>query len=419
MTATVVDRTEAARAASRVSLSILFGASLMLSLAMGMRQSLGLFLGPVTHDLGIGTTDFTFAIALQNITWGVTQPFVGALADRIGFRPVIILGTLLYVSGLGLMLTTGSALGMIVGPGLLVGLALSCTASALAMSAAARAVPDTRRSLVLGIVSAAGSLGTFLVAPMAQALIVGHGWHIALIAFIVLAAAMLPAGFLASGADRLPAAPAKRAGATLGGVLREASRHRGFLVMSGAYFVCGLQLVFLTTHLPTYLAICGMDPMLSAEALSVIGFFNIVGSWLFGWLGGRYPKHVLLGLIYIMRSLFLAAYFALPASPSSTLVFAAAMGTLWLGVVPLVSGLVAQMFGLRFMATMVGVAFFSHQVGSFLGAWGGGLIYDALGSYDRAWQIGVAIGLIAGVAQIVLSDPRPRSGAARPVPAAA
>lgn len=419
MAVVTVDEAEAARATRRLSLSILLGASVMLSLAMGMRQSLGLFMGPVTRDLGISAADFTFAIALQNITWGVTQPLIGALADRVGVRPVTILGTLLYVAGLGLMLTTGSALGMMIGPGLLVGVALSCTASALAMSASARAVPETRRSLVLGIVSAAGSLGTFLVAPMAQALIVDHGWQIATIAFLALAAAMLPAGFLAGGADRLPAPSAKRAGATLGGVLKEASRHRGFLVMSGAYFVCGLQLVFLTTHLPTYLAICGMDPMLSAEALAVIGFFNVLGSWLFGWLGGRYPKHVLLGLIYILRSLFLAAYFALPASPESTLVFAAAMGTLWLGVVPLVSGLVAQMFGLRFMATMVGVAFFSHQVGSFLGAWGGGLIYDALGSYDRAWQIGVAIGLIAGVGQIVLNDARPRRGAARPVPAAA
>ena len=419
MAVAMVDEAEGERAARRRSLSILLGASVMLSLALGMRQSLGLFMGPVTRDLGISAAEFTFAIAVQNITWGVTQPFIGALADRVGVRPVTILGTVLYLAGLGLMLTTGSALGMIVGPGLLVGTALSCTASALAMSASARAVPETRRSLVLGIVSAAGSLGTFLVAPMAQTLIVGHGWQVAAVAFLVLAAAMLPAGFLAGGADRLPAPPAKRAGATLVGVLKEASRHRAFLVMSGAYFVCGLQLVFLTTHLPTYLAICGMDPMLSAEALAVIGFFNILGSWLFGWLGGRYPKHVLLGLIYILRSLFLAAYFALPASPSSTLAFAAAMGTLWLGVVPLVSGLVAQMFGLRFMATLVGVAFFSHQVGSFLGAWGGGLIYDALGSYDRAWQIGVAIGLIAGIAQIVLHDARPRSGAARPVAATA
>jgi predicted MFS family arabinose efflux permease len=190
--------------------------------------------------------------------------------------------------------------------------------------------------------------------------------------------------------------------------------------MSLAFFVCGLQLVFLTTHLPTYLAICGMDPMLGAEALATIGAFNVVGSYLFGWLGGRYPKHLLLGLVYVLRSLFIAAYFALPPSAASTLAFAAAMGTLWLGVVPLVNGLVAEMFGIGFMATLTGVAFFSHQVGSFLGAWGGGLLYDALGSYTLAWELGVAIGLVAGAAQMLLGDPEtPRAGGAEPVPASA
>ena len=173
--------------------------------------------------------------------------------------------------------------------------------------------------------------------------------------------------------------------------------------------MCGLQLVFLTTHLPTYLALCGLDPMLSAQALATIGMFNVAGSYLFGWLGGIYPKQVLLGLVYILRSLAIAAYFMAPASPFSTLAFAAAMGTLWLGVIPLVNGLVAQIFGLRYMATLTGIAFFSHQVGSFLGAWGGGLLYDALGSYDRAWQSAVVVGLIAGIAQIFMDDrPTPR-----------
>ena len=167
--------------------------------------------------------------------------------------------------------------------------------------------------------------------------------------------------------------------------------------MAVAFFVCGLQLVFITTHLPTYLANCGMDPTVGASALAAIGLFNVIGSYLFGWLGGRYPKQLLLGGVYILRSLFVAAYFMLPATPASTLVFAAAMGTLWLGVVPLVNGLVAELFGLRYMTTLAGIAFFSHQVGSFFGAWGGGLIYDALGSYDRAWQAAVVIGLSPAV----------------------
>jgi predicted MFS family arabinose efflux permease len=179
--------------------------------------------------------------------------------------------------------------------------------------------------------------------------------------------------------------------------------------MSAAFFVCGLQLVFLTTHLPTFLANCGQDPMLSAQALATIGGFNVAGCYLLGWLGGRFPKHILLGIVYLLRSLAITAYFLLPVSPASTLVFAAIMGTLWLGVAPLVNGLVAQIFGLRYMATLTGIAFLSHQVGSFLGAWGGGLLYDALGSYDLAWQLGVAIGLIAGVAQLFMDDrPTPR-----------
>jgi predicted MFS family arabinose efflux permease len=183
--------------------------------------------------------------------------------------------------------------------------------------------------------------------------------------------------------------------------------------MSGAYLVCGLNLVFLTTHLPTYLAICGQDPMLSAEALAVIGGTNCIGSWAAGWLGGRYPKHILLGLLYILRALVFTAYFIMPPTPASTLLFAAAMGMLWLGVVPLISGLVAEMFGTRYMATILGISFVTHQVGSSLGAWGGGLIFDALGSYDRAWQIGVLIGFGAGVVQILAGGPPRRREEAR------
>jgi predicted MFS family arabinose efflux permease len=175
--------------------------------------------------------------------------------------------------------------------------------------------------------------------------------------------------------------------------------------MSGCYFVCGLNLIFLTTHLPNYLSICGLDPMLSAEALAIIGAVNIGGSYVAGWLGGKFPKHLLLGILYLLRSVVIAAYFTMPATPSSTLVFATAMGMLWLGVIPLTGGLVAEMFGTRYMATLLGISFVVHQAGSFLGAWGGGLILDMLGSYDRAWQTGVLIGAIAGVVQIVFGGP--------------
>jgi predicted MFS family arabinose efflux permease len=273
------------------------------------------------------------------------------------------------------------------------------------MSASARAVSPARRSLVFGIVSGVGSIGAFVAAPLAQKLLVSDGWHLAMLAFIGLTAAMLPAAFLTGNADRIPRPPvaANAEASSLMAVLNEAFGHGGYITMALAFFVCGLQLVFITTHMPTYLADCGFDPMLNAEMLATIGLFNIAGSFLFGWLGGRFPKQVLLGIAYMLRSLFIALYFILPVSEASTLIFAAAMGLLWLGVIPLVNGLVSDIFGVRFMATLTGIAFFFHQVGSFIGAWGGGLIYQSLGSYDLAWKGAVAIGLTAGVCQMLMS----------------
>lgn len=386
------------------SLSILTGAAVMLSLAMGMRQSLGLFMLPVTRDIGISAADFAFALAIQNILWGLTQPFAGALVDRYGTRWMALAGGVFY--GLGILVTAlaTSALAVMVGAGLLVGIALSCTTSGVAAKMAARVVRAERRSLAFGLISAAGSVGTFIAAPLAQTMIASEGWRIGMLVFLALVAAMLPAAFIGGRADRVVQPVASGPDQTLLDALDEARRHNGYVVMAAAFFVCGLQLVFLTTHLPTYLAICGIDPMVGAQALAVIGAFNVLGSWLFGWLGDRYPKRLLLGFIYILRSAMIGAYFMLPVSQFSTLLFAAAMGLLWLGVVPLVNGLVAQIFGIRFLATLTGVAFMSHQVGSFLGAWGGGLIYDLLGSYDLAWQLAVLVGFLAGAVQLFMND---------------
>jgi Na+/melibiose symporter-like transporter len=261
--------------------------------------------------------------------------------------------------------------------------------------------------MMLGLVSAAGSLGT-LVVPLATQILLAHEpWQIGVLFFMSMAVAMLPAAFWAGGADRIRG----HSTATLymSEVLGQAMRNRPFLVMSGAYFVCGLNLMFLTTHLPAYLAICGQDPMLSAEALATIGGTSAVGALLTGWLGSKYPKHILLGLLYILRSIMFAAYFVLPPTPTSTLLFAAAMGMLWWpGLAPLIGGLVAENFGTRYMATLLGLSFVVHQLGSSLGTWGGGLIFDFSGSYDRAWQIGALIGFAAGVVQIVAGGPTER-----------
>ena len=399
MTAAVTGRSGQGQVSVKL---ILIGAAVLLSVGMGIRQSLGLFLTPMTRDLGIAAADFTLAIAMQNIVWGLSQAPVGALADRFGLRVTLIAGAAIYVVGLAIMALAGGTAALLVS-GAFIGIALSCTASSLAMTATARAVPEERRSKTLGIVSAAGSLGTLLVPLATQGLLAHEPWQIGVLFFLVLALVMLPAGFWAGGADYMPGRGTGRT--SMREMLGQAMRHRPFLVMSGAYFVCGLNLVFLTTHLPTYLAICGQDPMLSAEALAVIGGMNCVGSLAAGWLGARYPKHILLGLLYILRAGVFTAYFMMPPTPASTLVFAAAMGMLWLSVAPLVTGLVAEMFGTRYMATLLGISFVLHQVGSSLGAFGGGLIFDMTGSYDRAWQTGVLIGLAAGVVQILAGGP--------------
>src|SRR5258706_4091932 len=377
----------------RPTLPILIGASLMLSLSMGLRQSLGIFLQPLTHDVAISVSDFTLAIAVQNLAWGFLQPLAGALTVRYGFRAIMMVGALLYIAGLVLMASAQGFLTVMLGAGVLIGTSLACTAAAIAMSVAARAVPATVRSTVLGIVSAAGSLGALLSAPLGQMLNEGYGWRTGLAGFVVLSLALLPAAWFAGKVDKIPL-PLRTsddiADTSAATAAKVAFRNASFVVMTCAYFVCGMQLVFITTHLPSYLAICGMDPMLSAQTLGVIGGFNVLGSLFFGWAGQRWNKLALLGGIYVFRSLALAWYFMLPPSEATTLVFGAMMGFLWLGVGPLVAGAVAEMFGLQWQAMIQGLAFLSHQLCRFLGAYGGGLKYDQLRAHTLCLRVGVS-----------------------------
>jgi MFS family permease len=389
----------------RSVLPILSGAAVMLSLSMGIRQSFGLFLQPVTKDLALSVSDFTIAIAIQNLTWGVLQPLAGALVARHGFQPILVGGAVLYLAGLASLAGAQGMSGVVISAGVLIGSALACTASAMAQAAASRAVPQKARSLVLGIIADVGSLGALAAAPIGQSVTAAFGWRSGVLAILAVALAMLPAAWLAGRVDRvaLPRpAGGEIADAKVLTAIHSALGRGPFVVMTCAYFVCGMQLMFIITHLPSYLAICGMDPMLSAEALSVIAIFNVAGSVFFGWAGGHWPKTALLGMIYVTRSLVLGCYFVAPPTPAGTLMFAAAMGFLWLGVGPLVAGAVAEMFGLRWQAMIQGLAFMSHQVGSFVGAFGGGYLFDAFGSYDLAWRLGVSMGLTAGAVQIVL-----------------
>jgi predicted MFS family arabinose efflux permease len=391
---------------------ILLGAALMLSLSLGLRQSLGLLAPQLTRDLAISMSDFTLAIAIQNLAWGALQAVAGAMVVKHGYRPLMVGGAVLYVVGLVLLATAQGLITVIIGAGLCLGVSMSCTASALANSVASRAVPAHVRSIVLGIVTGIGSLGAMIAAPIGQGLSEAFGWRAGAIGFVILALGMIPAAWFASKVDRIPLPPTASheiGDATVRQALRAAAHHLPFVVMTCAYFVCGMQLVFLTTHLPSYLALCGMDPMLSAQALGTIGAFNILGSLFFGWAGQRWNKLALLGGLYITRSIVLSFYFVAPPTPTTTLIFAASMGFLWLGVSPLTAGAIAEMFGLRWQPMIQGIAFVSHQLGSCLGALGGGLLYDALGSYTLAWQIGVSLGLSAGIVQVAFALWRPPS----------
>jgi len=395
--------------ALRPALPILAGAAIMLTISMGLRQSLGIFLQPLTKDIAISVSSFTLAIAVQNLAWGFLQPVAGALTVRWGYRSIMLFGAVLYIVGLALMAAAQGFLAIMIGAGVLIGASMACTGPAIAMAVAARSVSTAVRSTVLGIVSAAGSIGALMAAPIGQILNEEYGWRIGIAGFVVMSLIMLPMAWMAGKTDKEPTpTTANEIGDTSAKAAAiTAFSNVSFVVMTAAYFVCGMQLIFITTHLPSYLEICGMDPMLSAQTLGVIGGFNVLGSLFFGWAGGRWSKQVLLGLIYVSRSIVLAWYFMAPPTTTGTLVFGALMGFLWLGVGPLMQGAIVEMFGLKWQAMIGGLAFMNHQLGSFLGAYGGGLIYDALGSYTLAWQIGVSIGLTAGIVQIAFALLRP------------
>jgi predicted MFS family arabinose efflux permease len=360
---------------------------------------------PMTMDLGISAATFGFAIALQNIVWGVSQPLVGALADKYGARPVLIGTALLYAAGLAMMIFANSFPGALHVAGFLAGIGTAGTGFGVLLGTITRATPPEQRSQRVGLVAAAGSLGTFFMAPFGQFMIDSFGWRAAMLSFAAIAGSVV---LLSLPIREQPPAGgfATKSGQKLGDALREAMSHRGYVFMTLAFFACGFQLVFLTTHLPAYLMICGIAPGIAASSLALIGLFNTIGTYVFGLLGAKYSQKHLLALIYLLRTAFIAIFLLLPVSAGTTLVFASAMGFLWLGVTPLVTGIIGRVFGLAHFNMLFGLAFLSHQVGSFLGAWMGGLVFDRFGSYNFAWGALIVIGVAAFTLQWLM-DERP------------
>ncbi|MEA3195576.1 MAG: hypothetical protein QOD26_3909 [Betaproteobacteria bacterium] len=381
-------------------LILLLVSGTIVSLSMGMRQSMGLFMGPLTTDLGISAATFSFSLALQNIVWGFSQPVIGALADRYGARPVVFGTALVYAAGLGLMIVSKGAVGLDIA-GFLCGIGIAGTGFGVLIGVVARATPPEKRIQRVGLVAAVGSLGTVVLAPTGQAVIGEFGWQAALAGFAAIA---VLAAILSLFVKEKPVADARPTSQPLRAALRDASRHRGFVQMTVAYFACGFQLIFITTHLPQYLQLCGVSPSVGAQALGLIGLFNTIGTYIFGHLGARYSQKKLLAMIYGTRTVFICIFLAVPVTVTTTLVFAAAMGFLWLGVAPLITGVIARVFGLGHFNALYGSVFLSHQVGSFAGAWMGGVVFAATGAYSLAWAALIAIGTVAFVLQWTMDD---------------
>ena len=393
-------------------LVVLVCGALALSIALGIRQDFGLLLAPMSRDLGWSLAALSLGIAVQQIVWGVLQPIVGALADTKGPRLVVAGGAAVYALGLLLMALGGTPLLFQVGAGLFVGAALGAVGFSVVLGAVARAVPPEKRSLYLGLASAGGSLGMFVFVPIGQALIQGVGWQGAVLALAALALLIVPLALALGGA------PVRPAGGTPGPNLRQAlaaaGRHDGFILLTAGYFVCGFHVAFIGTHLPGYVAACGLAPDVGAWSLALIGLFNVFGSLLAGQLGGRHrPKYLLSG-IYALRGAVLLAFLLAPKTPTVMLLFAAAMGLLWLSTVPLTTTVVTGIFGPQFVSTLFGIVFLSHQVGAFLGALSGGLSVAWLGGYDAVWWASIALAAGAALIHLPIRDARlPAFAAAR------
>ena len=365
---------------------------LVIFIGFGIRSTMGVFLVPITEQYDWGRSIFAFAAALQNLFWGFSQPIFGAIADRFGSGRVILIGGICYVAGLALMMVSSTPLGFYIANGALIGFGLSGTTFAIVLAVIARAVPERQRSMALGIGSAAGSLGQFVLVPLGNSLILQFGWVSTIAMLSCLMLLVIPLSFVLSGKPEI-SGPEQ----TLKAAVSQAARHPGYVLLTSGFFVCGFQVTFIGIHLPAYLTDIGLSSNVGAWALSIVGLFNLVGTLLAGYMGNIFKKKSILSFIYLGRAIVIAVFVMLPPSVPSALIFAGCMGILWLATIPLTSGIVSQVFGARYLGTLFGFVFLGHQIGSFLGVWMGGLLFDTTQSYEVVWWICVALGIIAAL----------------------
>ncbi len=383
-------------------MQVLLCGAAVVTLSMGARHGFGLWLAPITMERGWPRETFAFALAVQNLAWGIAGPCAGMLADRFGAFKVLAVAGLLYALGMVVMAVATTGAMFTLGAGIFIGVALAGCTYAVIYGVINRNVAPERRSWAMGVTAAAGSFGQFLMVPLSSGLIGAFGWQQALVLLGAAALLILPLAWALKEAPQATHAAGPQQ--SILEAIHEAARHRPFQLLMAGYFVCGFQVVFIGVHLPSYLKDHGMSPQVATTALALIGLFNVFGTYLAGSLGQRMPKRHILAGIYILRAVAIVAFIALPLSPASVYVFAAVMGTLWLSTVPPTNAIVAQIFGIKHFSMLGGFVFFSHQVGSFLGVWLGGKLYDTTGSYDVVWWIAIALGVFAALINLPVRE---------------
>jgi predicted MFS family arabinose efflux permease len=380
---------------------VILAGCIIAAIGFGTRGSFGLFTLPVTQDLGLSREQWGMAMAVQNLVWGIAQPFAGGFADKYGSGRVLAFGGLIYAAGVLGMAFSPDNLTMIMTSGLVTGVGIAVASFGVVMAAFGRVVPQEKRSIIFGIATAASSAGQFIFAPLGQGFINAFGWQMALVWIAMILLLIVPLSFALRGkAESVPG----EADLPFMEALSRAWGYGSYRLLVIGFFVCGFHLAFINVHMPAYLVQCGLSPEVGSWTIAVIGLFNIAGSLLSGWLGTRLPKQLLLATIYFLRAVAIAVFLLVPVSEWTAYSFAAAMGLLWLSTVPLTAGLVTLFFGARYMGMLYGIAFFSHQVGSFFGVWLGGVVYDMTGAYDLVWYLGILLGLASAAVHIPINE---------------